>query len=144
MKFYLITGRIPESEESPAHDNRVEIGETNPFDTSGKPFTITYHPTMGIASIADWTRLLHIYGDRITQEFIVHPDGLRQASGIINRLSGDDLVPAHHLISLLNDGFSKGPIENGKIVYFKQKGRIEDDNGKTYTPDEMIKIMESK
>jgi hypothetical protein len=136
MKFYLITGRIPASETEAARDSRIEIGETNPFDTSGKPFKITYHESLGINTLESWKRLIHIYGNKITHEYIRTPEGLRQNEG-------GDVIPAHHLIAMLNDGFSKSGDEK-KIIYVKQKGRIEDDMGKTYTPDEMIAIMGEK
>jgi hypothetical protein len=136
MKYYLVTGRIPETETEAAHDNKIEIGESNPFDTRGKPFRVTYHESLGIQTMDSWIRLIHIYGDRIVHEFIKTPEGLRQ-------IPGGDIVPAHHLIALLNDGFAKSG-EGNKIIYSKQKGRIEDETGKTYTPDEIISMMDIK
>ena len=57
------------------------------------------------------------------------------------------MVLASHLFALLNDGFVKEGRTEGsldKVTYWKQKGRIEDDNGKTYTVEEMFKILEDK
>lgn len=169
MKYYLITGKTPEiagREEQPhipqqhveepggfirtiperpyspaiapvpSQENRIEIGESNPFDTSGKPFKPRFDTSLGIVMLEDWKRLIKLYGTRITHEFIVTPEGLRQSAN-------SEVVPAYHLISLLHDGFSKSG-EGDKIIYSKQKGRIEDDNQKTYTPEEMIRILEEK
>jgi len=168
VKYYLITGKIPgtsgrdeqplipeqkietpeggiriipERPYSPAiapvhdQDNRIEIGESNPFDTSGKPFKITYHTSMGIGTVEDWKQLLKIYGTRIVHEFIVTPEGLRQEPQ-------GQVIPASRLIGMLNDGFSKSG-DSSKITYSKQKGRIEDESGKSYTPDEMIALLTS-
>lgn len=168
MKYYLITGKIPgtagrdeqpwipeqqleepggririipERPYSPAiapvpdQDNRIKIGESNPFDTSGKPFKITYHTSMGIGTVDNWKQLLKIYGTRIVHEFIVTPEGLREKPE-------GEVVSAQRLISMLNDGFSKSGDTN-KIVYSKQKGRIEDESGKTITVGEMIALLTS-
>jgi hypothetical protein len=136
MKYYLITGRIPETETEPAHDSKIEIGETNPFDTSGKPFHIKFHTSLGIGTVEDWKRLIHIYGTKITHTFELSPEGLRQTVG-------GDVVPAHHLIALLHDGFSKSS-ENGKILYSKQKGRIENEYGTVISIEDMLGAMEIK
>ena len=174
MKYYLITGKTPEiagREEQPyipercvqepgghfriiperlhspaiapvpSQEIRIEIGESNPFDTSGKPFQVKYHESLGIVNLDNWKRLIQLYGTRITHEFIVTPEGLRQM--LPGSMVPGAVVPAFHLISLLNDGFSKAG-EGDKIIYSKQKGRIEDDNQNMYTPEEMIKILEDK
>ena len=170
MKYYLITGKTPEiigrdeqpfiAEQHielpggnvqiiperpyspailhvPARDMRIEIGESNPLESSGKPFKVTFHSHLGIVNLEDWKRLIQLYGTRITHEFVITPDGVKQPN------SNDEsaIVPAHHLISLLNDGFSKAMVGD-KLVYSKQKGRIEDESGKTLTVDEMLAILE--
>jgi hypothetical protein len=136
MKYYLITGRIPETETEPAHDSKIEIGETNPFDTSGIPFLIKMHMSLGIGTVEDWKRLIYIYGTKITHTFEISPDGLRQTVG-------GDVVPSHYLISLLHDGFSKFS-ENGKIIYSKQKGRIENGDGTIVSIEDILALMDIK
>jgi len=134
MKFYLVTGKIPATEIEPAKDSKIEIGESNAFDTSGKPFKVTYHESLGITTLDQWKRLIKIYGDRITHEYIVTPEGLRWDRN-------SEVVPAHHLIAMLNDGFSKSG-DGNKVIYTKQKGRIEDETGATYNSDQMITMMD--
>ena len=173
MKYYLITGKTPEIlgrparpaipamtveepggiqrhipevpaapavDPVPSQDIRILIGESNPFDVSGKPFKPQFHQDFGIATPDSWKRLIIIYGQRITHEYFVTKEGLRQDLQ-------SEVIPPSHLFALLNDGFVKEGRTDGKhdkIVYWKQKGRIEDDTGKTYTADEMIKILEGK
>lgn len=172
MKYYLVTGQTPAQAAVPAReftpartidtptgtmhypevtaqeavpavpsqDIRILIGESNPFDTSGKPFKPATHKDFGITTVDAWKRLIIVYGQRFTHEYIVTPEGLRQDRN-------SEVIPAIHLFGLLNDGFVKeGKTENGveKVIYWKQKGRIEDDLGKTYTAEEMLKILEDK
>lgn len=131
MKFFLVTGKLPSNNQ----DSLIEIGQTNPFDSSGKPFEPTFHEMFGIQTLEQWKRLIHLYGDVIQHEYFVTPEGLRWEEH-------GEIVPTQHLFSLLNDGFFKGPIIGNKIIYFKQKGRIEDETGKTYTVEEMFRILE--
>ena len=173
MKYYLITGKTPEIlgrparpaiparevqepggytriipevpaapaiDAVPSQDIRIVIGESNPFDTRGKPFKPQFHEDFGITTLDSWKRLIIVYGQRFTHEYIKSPEGLRQDLN-------SEVIPAVHLFALLNDGFVKegkmdGTVE--KVIYWKQKGRIEDDTGKTYTAEEMIKILEDR
>ena len=153
MRYFLVTGHVaateyqpatpdsPERQAVPAHDISFQIGESNPFDASGKPFKTTFHKDLGVSEIAHWKSLLTIFGTRITHEFVLTPEGLRQPS--LPGQTPNEITPAFHLMALMNDGYMKD-VQGEKIIFWKQKGRIEDESGKTYTAQEMIKILEEK
>lgn len=168
MKYWLITGKtpaiehrdaipehtvtdpqgreqvisaLPEVQAVPSTDIRFEIGESNPFDASGKPFKLAVHDDLGVKTKEHWVSLLTIYGTKLTHEFINTPEGLKQNPTA-------EVTPAYIILSLMNEGYSKEPLDidkltgkAGRILFWKQKGRIEDDNGKTYSASEMISII---
>ena len=126
MKYFLVTG--PQTS--------IQIGETNRFESSGKPFNFTFHPELGVNTKAEWIVLIKMYATKLTHEFILGKDGLRQTPT-------GPVVPAYHLFSLLNEGFAKSVEDDGqKIVFWKQKGRIEDESGTVFPLEEFLKVID--